>query len=135
MVQKRRTMRTGDAGHADARALQRLQARLLQHGTQALYESGPLFDQLYRRRKQDVRFYVEDAQRYGGPVLELGVGTGRVALPWRSGIDVRRRRRDAEHARACARAPAHACARGRGRASCCARGDMRSVRLGRRSRW
>ena len=30
---------------------------------------------------EDVEFYVEEAVRSGGPVLELGVGTGRIALP------------------------------------------------------
>ena len=30
---------------------------------------------------EDVPFYVAEAERYGGPVLELGVGTGRIAIP------------------------------------------------------
>jgi SAM-dependent methyltransferase len=30
---------------------------------------------------EDVAFYLEEARRSGGPVLELGVGTGRVAVP------------------------------------------------------
>jgi SAM-dependent methyltransferase len=30
---------------------------------------------------EDVEFYVEEALRSGGPVLELGVGTGRIAVP------------------------------------------------------
>jgi SAM-dependent methyltransferase len=30
---------------------------------------------------EDVPFYVAEAERSGGPVLELGVGTGRVAVP------------------------------------------------------
>jgi SAM-dependent methyltransferase len=30
---------------------------------------------------EDVSFYVEEAVRSGGPVLELGVGTGRIAVP------------------------------------------------------
>jgi SAM-dependent methyltransferase len=29
----------------------------------------------------DVEFYVTEAQRSGGPVVELGVGTGRIAIP------------------------------------------------------
>jgi len=38
---------------------------------------------------EDVPFYVEEAVRSGGPVLELGVGTGRVAVPIAAaGIDV-----------------------------------------------
>jgi SAM-dependent methyltransferase len=37
----------------------------------------------------DVPFYVEEAVRSGGPVLELACGTGRVAIPIaRAGIDV-----------------------------------------------
>ena len=30
---------------------------------------------------EDVGFYVAEAVRSGGPVLELGVGTGRIAVP------------------------------------------------------
>jgi SAM-dependent methyltransferase len=30
---------------------------------------------------EDVAFYLEEARRAGGPVLELGVGTGRIAVP------------------------------------------------------
>jgi SAM-dependent methyltransferase len=30
---------------------------------------------------EDVAFYVEEAQRAGSPVVELGVGTGRIAVP------------------------------------------------------
>jgi SAM-dependent methyltransferase len=30
---------------------------------------------------EDVEFYVEEARRAGGPVVELGVGTGRIAIP------------------------------------------------------
>ena len=30
---------------------------------------------------EDVDFYLEEARRSGGPVLELGVGTGRIAVP------------------------------------------------------
>jgi SAM-dependent methyltransferase len=30
---------------------------------------------------EDVSFYLEEARRSGGPVLELGVGTGRIAVP------------------------------------------------------
>jgi SAM-dependent methyltransferase len=38
---------------------------------------------------EDVPFYLEEAVRSGGPVLELGVGTGRIAVPVASaGIDV-----------------------------------------------
>jgi SAM-dependent methyltransferase len=30
---------------------------------------------------EDVTFYLEEARRSGGPVVELGVGTGRIAIP------------------------------------------------------
>ena len=30
---------------------------------------------------EDVAFYLEEARRSGGPVVELGVGTGRIAVP------------------------------------------------------
>jgi SAM-dependent methyltransferase len=30
---------------------------------------------------EDVAFYLEEARRSGGPIVELGVGTGRVAVP------------------------------------------------------
>ena len=45
--------------------------------TDAHYEDGDYYDQAYRRRRHDVRFYVDLAKRMGGPVLELGAGTGR----------------------------------------------------------
>jgi SAM-dependent methyltransferase len=41
------------------------------------------------RTRPDVNFYVEYAKKIGGPVLELGCGTGRVLIPTaREGIDV-----------------------------------------------
>lgn len=49
-------------------------------GSEAHYSDGRYYDQAYRRRRRDVRFYTDLAVESGGPVLELGVGTGRVAL-------------------------------------------------------
>jgi SAM-dependent methyltransferase len=40
-----------------------------------------LYDPWSRSVVEDVSFYIEEATRSGGPVLELGVGTGRVAIP------------------------------------------------------
>jgi SAM-dependent methyltransferase len=41
------------------------------------------------RDRQDVGFFVEAAQESGGPVLEIGCGTGRVLIPTaRSGIQI-----------------------------------------------
>ena len=39
--------------------------------------------------RNDVKFFVEEAKRSGGPVLEIGCGAGRVLLPTaRAGIDI-----------------------------------------------
>ncbi|MBW2161849.1 MAG: class I SAM-dependent methyltransferase [Deltaproteobacteria bacterium] len=58
-------------------------------GSEAHYEDGRYYDQAYRRRRHDVRFYTGLAVESGGPVLELGAGTGRVALAIaKAGIDV-----------------------------------------------
>lgn len=58
-------------------------------GSEAHYEDGRYYDQAYRRRRHDVRFYTNLAMESGGPVLELGVGTGRVALAIsKAGIEV-----------------------------------------------
>jgi len=40
-----------------------------------------LYDPWSRSVVEDVGFYVEEALRWGGPVVELGVGTGRIAVP------------------------------------------------------
>jgi SAM-dependent methyltransferase len=40
-----------------------------------------IYDPWSRTVVEDVRFYVEEARRTGGPVVELGVGTGRIAVP------------------------------------------------------
>jgi SAM-dependent methyltransferase len=40
-----------------------------------------LYDPWSRSVTEDVGFYVEEAVRSGGPVVELGVGTGRIAVP------------------------------------------------------
>lgn len=58
-------------------------------GSEAHYEDGRYYDQAYRRRRHDVRFYTDLAVRSGGAVLELGVGTGRVAFAIaKAGIDI-----------------------------------------------
>jgi SAM-dependent methyltransferase len=58
-------------------------------GAEAHYEDGRYYDQAYRRRRHDVRFYTDLAVESGGPVLELGVGTGRVAFAIaKAGIEV-----------------------------------------------
>jgi SAM-dependent methyltransferase len=40
-----------------------------------------LYDPWSRSVTEDVAFYVEEAEGAGGPVVELGVGTGRIAVP------------------------------------------------------
>ncbi len=65
-----------------------LEARITRGG-KAHYEDAAYYDLAYKRRRHDVKFYVESATKYGGPVLELGVGTGRVALAIaQQGVDV-----------------------------------------------
>jgi SAM-dependent methyltransferase len=48
-----------------------------------------LYDRWNTSVVEDIGFYVEEALRSGGPVLELGVGTGRIAVPIaQAGIEV-----------------------------------------------
>ena len=44
-------------------------------------EIARIYDPWSRTVVEDVPFYVEEARRSGGPVVELGVGTGRIAIP------------------------------------------------------
>jgi SAM-dependent methyltransferase len=44
-------------------------------------EIARIYDPWSRTVVEDVRFYVEEARRAGGPVVELGIGTGRIAVP------------------------------------------------------
>jgi SAM-dependent methyltransferase len=48
-----------------------------------------LYDAWSRSVREDIDFYVAEAKRSKGPVVELGVGTGRIAIPIaQAGIDV-----------------------------------------------
>jgi SAM-dependent methyltransferase len=48
----------------------------------SLYDSiAELYDSWSRSVTEDVGFYVDEARRAGGPVVELAVGTGRIAIP------------------------------------------------------
>jgi ubiquinone/menaquinone biosynthesis C-methylase UbiE len=48
-----------------------------------------IYDTVYSYVRDDIPFYVDEARRAGGPVLELGCGTGRVAIPvFEAGVDV-----------------------------------------------
>jgi SAM-dependent methyltransferase len=58
------------------------------------YQSHPLVARLYDqvipyRERPDVKFFVQEALDSGGPVLEVGCGTGRVLIPTaRSGVNI-----------------------------------------------
>jgi SAM-dependent methyltransferase len=45
-----------------------------------LYDSPKVYDLLFGQRRSDLEFYLELARGRSRPILELGVGTGRVAL-------------------------------------------------------
>jgi len=61
----------------------------LEAGSRAHYEDPAYYTATYRRRMADVVYYVNLALEHGGPVLEYGVGNGRIAVPLaRAGIDV-----------------------------------------------
>ena len=58
-------------------------------GASAHYEDPDYYDFAYRDRRDDVAYYTRLARLSGGPVLEYGVGTGRIAVELcRAGIDV-----------------------------------------------
>src|ERR671935_153531 len=51
-------------------------------GAESPYDAiARLYDPWSRSVTEDVDFYVEEAVESGGPVVELGVGTGRIAVP------------------------------------------------------
>jgi len=61
----------------------------LDAGSRAHYEDPVYYTATYRRRIDDVQYYVTQATRSGGPMLEYGVGNGRIALPVaRHGVSV-----------------------------------------------
>jgi SAM-dependent methyltransferase len=58
-------------------------------GALAHYSDPAYYTRIYKSRRHDVEYYVELARATGGPVLEYGIGNGRVALPIaRAGIEV-----------------------------------------------
>src|SRR5262245_52090851 len=58
-------------------------------GATAHYADPAYYDLSYRSRRKDVDHYVRLGRLSGGPVLEFGVGTGRVALELaRAGVSV-----------------------------------------------
>jgi len=58
------------------------------------YDRAPFIPEFYDyvvpyAARPDIGFYVEAARQHGGPVLELGCGTGRILIPTaRAGIDI-----------------------------------------------
>src|SRR5579864_2758647 len=59
------------------------------HQSIPLYRDGRHYDAMNRDIVADIPFYVEEAKRAGGPVLELACGTGRLAIPIaQSGIEI-----------------------------------------------
>jgi SAM-dependent methyltransferase len=101
-------------------------------GATAHYADPLYYAKTYKSRVHDVSYYVALARRTGGPVLEYGIGSGRVALPIaRAGIEVcgidlsEPMLRHLEEQ--LARGPKHIRSRVR-----CVQGDMRAVRLGER---
>jgi len=63
--------------------------RELETGSLAHYEDAAYYTATYARRLADVTFYVALARQAQGPVLEYGVGNGRIALPIaRHGVEV-----------------------------------------------
>jgi SAM-dependent methyltransferase len=53
---------------------------LLERGSREHYDDATYYDYTYRSLRADVEFYRRRARKSGGPILELGVGTGRVAM-------------------------------------------------------
>jgi SAM-dependent methyltransferase len=64
-------------------SLQDLILSLVDAGSREHYDDAALYDYEYRRRRADISFYREVARRLpaGAPILDLGAGTGRLAVP------------------------------------------------------
>ena len=54
--------------------------RELEAGSAAHYGDPAYYTQTYRKRTEDVAFYVDLARQVGGPILEYGAGNGRITL-------------------------------------------------------
>lgn len=58
-------------------------------GARAHYEDPSFYGQAYRQRRHDIDYYVRAARDAKGPVLEYGVGNGRIALHVaRAGVEI-----------------------------------------------
>jgi SAM-dependent methyltransferase len=61
----------------------------IRHAASPYDAIAELYDPWSRSVTEDVGFYVSEASKGGGPVVELGIGTGRIAIPIaRKGIRV-----------------------------------------------
>lgn len=95
----------------------------------AYRDMAPFYDQtpLYRDLT-DIRFYVREARRSGGPVLELGCGSGRILAPIaKAGIPIVGLDPSASMLKACRERLAR-----EGLSARLVHGDMRNFRLGRK---
>ena len=46
-----------------------------------IYEDAAFYDEEFQNRTHDLDFFVKLAKRNGGPILELGCGSGRITIP------------------------------------------------------
>jgi SAM-dependent methyltransferase len=104
----------------------------LEAGSDAHYEDVAYYASAYAKRRDDVAYYQQLALEHGGPVLEYGCGSGRLALPLaRDGASITGVDRSStmlgEFRRLLSDEPAEVAGRVRIR-----RGDMRSLRLKQR---
>jgi SAM-dependent methyltransferase len=77
------------AGRVTRGGVRRPGPERVERGTLEHYTNPALYTRTYRSRREDVEYYRALAERVGGPVLEYGIGNGRIALPIvRAGIDV-----------------------------------------------
>lgn len=85
------------------------------------------------RERSDVRFFVDMARQAGGPVLELGCGTGRVLVPTaRAGIEIVGLDASSSMLSACRARLAHEPAEVQSKVIDLINGDMRNFELGRK---
>ena len=67
--------------HPDEARMRAQLVHALDRGTYEHYLDAEQYDHEYARRRDDVTFYLEVAQRHArGPILELGCGSGRLTL-------------------------------------------------------
>jgi ubiquinone/menaquinone biosynthesis C-methylase UbiE len=53
-----------------------------------IYDDAEFYEQEFAHRDHEIQFYLKQARRAGGPVLEVACGTGRLTLPIaRAGLD------------------------------------------------